>query len=77
MTGSLPLMKNKLTPLAKSILVPLGLTAVASATDTVIQNKCFGSQTALVFSNKDLNHIMNIVTSLENNGLIKVDKRCY
>ena len=29
----LPLMKNALKPLTKSILIPLGLTAAASATD--------------------------------------------
>ena len=29
-------MKNRLKPLAKSILIPLGLTAAASAADTVI-----------------------------------------
>ena len=38
-------MKNVFTPLAKSILVPLGLTAAASATDVAIQNKIFGSGT--------------------------------
>ena len=30
----LPLMKNVLKPLAKSVLIPLGLTAAASATDS-------------------------------------------
>ena len=34
-----PLMKNRLKPLAKSILIPLGLTAAASAADTVIHKK--------------------------------------
>ena len=33
------LMKNVLKPLAKSVLIPLGLTAAASATDTAIHNK--------------------------------------
>ena len=37
----LPLMKNVLKPLAKSVLIPLGLTATASATDEVIQKKIF------------------------------------
>ena len=32
----LPLMKNLLKPLAKSVLIPLGLTASASATDATI-----------------------------------------
>ena len=33
-------MKNVLKPLAKSVLIRLGLTAVASATDAAI-HKCF------------------------------------
>ena len=36
-------MKNALTPLAKSILVPLELTAAPSATEAPIQKKIFGS----------------------------------
>ena len=39
----LPLMKNVLKPLAKSVLIPLGLTAAASATDAAIHKKMFGS----------------------------------
>ena len=39
----LPLMKNVLKPLAKSVLIPLGLTAAASATDAAIHRKMFGS----------------------------------
>ena len=35
-----PLMKNVLKPLAKSVLVPLGLTAAASGTDAAIHKKC-------------------------------------
>ena len=38
-----PLIENVLTPLAKSILIPLGLTAAASATDAAIRKKMFGS----------------------------------
>ena len=36
-------MKNVLNPLAKRFLVPLGLTAAASATDADIQKKIFRS----------------------------------
>ena len=36
----MPLMKNVLKPLAKSILIPLGLTA-AAATDAAIHKKMF------------------------------------
>ena len=39
MTGTSPLMKNPYTPLAKSFLVSLGLTAPVSAIDATIQNK--------------------------------------
>ena len=36
-------MKNALKPLTKSVLIPLGLTATASATDAAIRKKVFGS----------------------------------
>ena len=39
MIVDLPLMKNVLTALAKSILVPLVLAAVVSTTNAAIQNK--------------------------------------
>ena len=35
-------MKNELKPLAKVVLIPLELTAEASATDAATQNKMFG-----------------------------------
>ena len=35
----LPLIKNVIKPLAKSVLIPLGLTAAASAADTGIHTK--------------------------------------
>ena len=41
-TGLL-LIQNVPKPLAKSILIPLRLTAAASTTDTVIYQKMFGS----------------------------------
>ena len=67
----MPLKGNVLKPLAKSVLVPLELTAAASATDTAIQKKIFGSgTTTLVFSNEDPNDIMKIVKSLEESGLL-------
>ena len=37
------LIENVLKPLAKSVLIPLGLTAAASATDAAIYKKTFGS----------------------------------
>ena len=39
----LPLMKSVIKSLAKSVLVPLGLTAAASAADAGIHNKILGS----------------------------------
>ena len=42
MTAVLPLMESVLISLAKSVLVPLGLTAAASGTDAAIQKKILG-----------------------------------
>ena len=39
----LQLMKSVITPLAKSVLIPLGLTAPASAADAGIHKKILGS----------------------------------
>ena len=62
----LPLMKNALKPLAESVLIPLGLTAAASTTDTATQKKIFRSgMTTLLISNEKLNDILKIVKSLE------------
>ena len=41
--AGLSLIENALKPLAKSVLIPLGLTAAASATDAAIHIKMFGS----------------------------------
>ena len=38
----LPLIKSVLKPLAKSGLIPLGLSAAVSATDAAIHKKMFG-----------------------------------
>ena len=35
-------MKNALTPLAKRVLIPIGLSAGMSALDAAIQNKIYG-----------------------------------
>ena len=67
----LPLIRNVLKPLAKSVLIPLGLTAAASATDAAIHKKMFGSgNTTLLISNKEMTDIMKIITSLEESGLL-------
>ena len=53
-------------PLAKSILVPLEITAAASAIDAGIQKKIHGSgTTSLIISNEEVNDIMKIVKLLK------------
>ena len=48
----LPLIKNVIQPLAKSVFIPLGLTAAASASDAGIHKKILGSgTTTLIISN--------------------------
>ena len=70
----LPLIKNVIKPLGKSVLIPLGLTAAASAADAVIHKKVLGSghnnNTTLVISNNDLEDIIKIVKSLEDSGFL-------
>ena len=69
-TGLL-LMKNILKPLAKNVLIPLGLTAAALATDAAIHKKMFGSgTTTLVIFNEEMNNIMKIIKSFEESGLL-------
>ena len=66
----LSLMKNGIKPLAKSVSIPLGLTAAASAADTGIHKKISGSGTTLIMSNDEMKDIIKIVKSLENSGLL-------
>ena len=67
----LPLIGNVIKTLAKSVLISLGLTAAALATDVVIHKKMFGSgNTTLIISNEEMNDIMKIVMTLEGSGLL-------
>ena len=67
----MPLIRNVLKPLAKSDLIPLGLTAAASATDAAIQEKMLGSgMTTLKTSNEEINNIMKILKSFEESCLL-------
>ena len=68
----LPLIKNVIKPLAKSVLIPLGLTAAASAADAGIHKKILGSgnMTTLIISNDEIHDIIKIVKSLEDSGLL-------
>ena len=72
--SGLPLMKSVIKPLAKSVLVPLGLTAAASAADAGIHKKILGSghnnNTTLIISNNEMDNILKIVKSLENSGVL-------
>ena len=61
-------MKDILKTLAKNILIPLGLTAAASATDAAIHKKIFKSGvTTLTILNEEMNDI-KIVKSYEESG---------
>ena len=72
---SLFLMINLLKPLAKSVLIPLGLTAAKPTTDAAIQKKIFGTgMTTLIISNEEMNYIMKIIKSLEESSLFETIK---
>ena len=67
----LPVMKNVIKPLAKSVLIPLGLTAAASAADAGIHKIIIGSgTTTLIISNDKMEDNIKIVNSLEDSGLL-------
>ena len=69
----LPLIKNVIKPLAKSVLNPLELTAAASAADAGIHKKILGSgntTTTLIISNNEIEVLIKIVKSLEDSGLL-------
>ena len=66
-------MKNANKPLAKSVLIPLELTPVASAVDVGIKKKkkILGSvNTTLLVSNDELEDIIKVVESLEDSSLL-------
>ena len=58
--SGLPLIKNVIQPLAKSALIPLGLTAAASAADAGIHKKILvsGYNTTLIISNDEMEDII-------------------
>ena len=69
-TGLL-LIKNVIKPLAKRVLIPLGLTAAASTADAGIHKKILGSlNTTLIISNIEIEDIIKIVRSFENSALL-------
>ena len=71
--SGIPLMKRVIKPLAKSVLIPLGLTTTASAADAGIHKKILGSchnNTTLIISNDEMDDILKVVKSLEDSGLL-------
>ena len=65
----LSLIKNVIKPLAKSVLIPLGLTAAA---DAGIHKKILGSgsNTTIIISNDEMEDLIKIGKSLEDSGLL-------
>ena len=74
-------MKSVIKPLAKSVLIPLGLTAAASAADAGIRKTISGSgrlldlapphnNATLIISNDEMDNILKIVKSLEDSGVL-------
>ena len=71
MTVDLRLIKSLLTSFAKSVLLPLWLSAEILAADAAIQKKMYGSgTTALIIWNGEMEDIMEIVKSLEESRLL-------
>ena len=68
----LSLIKNEIKPSAKSALIPLGLTAAASAADAGIHKQILGSgnNITLIISNDEIEDIIKTVKSLEDSGLL-------
>ena len=77
----LPLIKNVIKPLVKSVLIPVGLTVEASAADAGIHKKILRSghnrplssalhNTTLIISNNEMEDIIKTVKSLEDSGLL-------
>ena len=67
----LALIRNVIQSLARSVLIPLGLTAPASAADPGIHKNVLGSGTiTLRISNDEMEHVIKIVKSLQDSGLL-------
>ena len=65
--------------MAKSVLLPLGLTAAGSAADAAIHKKILGSghnnnnnnnNTTLIISNDEMDDFLKTVISLEDSGIL-------
>ena len=64
------LMKTVLKPLAKIVLITLGLTSAASAAGAGIHEKKGSGSTTLIISNEEMEGIMKIVKSLKDYDLL-------
>ena len=65
-----PLIRSVLKSFAKSVLVPLGLTAAVSVIDVAIRKEIFRSgMTILIISNKEMNDITKVVRSPDESGV--------
>ena len=63
----------RIKPLAKTVLITLGLTAatVSGKDEEATQKKIYGSsKITLIISNEEMNDIMKIIKSLEDTGLL-------
>ena len=63
----LPFIKNVIKPLAKKVLIPIGLTAEASAADAGIHKKILGSGNT---TNEEMNYIIKTVQALEDSNIL-------
>ena len=72
--AGLPLMKNVITQLAKSVLIPLWLTAAAWAADAGIHKKILGSEntTTLIISNTGVTETVQIEVKEQKGGFISM-----
>ena len=74
LTTGLPLMKSVIKSLAKSVLLPLELTAAASTADAGIHKKILGSghnnNTTLIISNDEMYDFLKMVKYLEDSGAL-------
>ena len=64
----LPLIKSIIKPLAKSVLLPSGLTAAASAADAGMHKKILGSghnNTTLIISNDEMDDVLKTLNLLK------------
>ena len=68
----LTLISNVIKPLAKSVLIPLGLTAAASAADVGMHKKIIGSgnMTTLIISNDEIEDFIKTVKSFKDSSLL-------